>query len=59
MKFKVRKHSQRRKQDGQELTVKLLDTVEVSHSCHCGVETWKSELEVNSLINEYCELVSN
>ena len=59
MKFNIQKHSQRQTQDGGELTVKLLNTAEVSCSCHCVVEIWKSEAEVNSLINEYCELVNN
>ena len=59
MKFKIQKHSQRQTQDGRELTVKLLNIAELSCSCHCVVEIWKSEVEVNSLINEYCGLVNN
>ena len=59
LKFKIQKRSQRQTQDGGELTVKPLNTVEVSCSCQCVVEMWKSEVKVNSLINEYCELVNN
>lgn len=44
-KLTIQGHSQKQTHDGLLLDVELLNIVEVSHTCHCVVEIWKSEVE--------------